>query len=204
MKKIEKQLSRYICQSSAPIIAKWIVDTGCQFKITKSRSTKLGDYRAPFQHQGHRISVNHNLNKYSFLLTTVHEFAHLKTYNEYKNKVEPHGNEWKRNFQLLMKPFLTELYFPEDLLSVLQQHMSNPKASSSSDANLLRVLRKYDSQDKNVHYVEDLNYGDSFAIPSGRIFVKQEKLRKRYKCMEVGTKRIYLFQPLAEVHPIKL
>lgn len=202
MKKIEKQLSKYICQNSAPIIAKWIVDTGCQFKITKSRSTKLGDYRAPFQYQGHRISINHNLNKFSFLLTTVHEFAHLKTYNEYKNKVEPHGKEWKRNFQLLMKPFLTELYFPEDLLSELQQHMSNPKASSSSDANLLRVLRKYDSQDKNVHYVEDLNYGDSFAIPSGRVFVKQEKLRKRYKCMEVGTKRIYLFQPLAEVHPI--
>lgn len=202
MKKIEKQLNKYICHNSAPIIAKWIVDTGCQFKITRSRSSKLGDYRAPFQNQGHRISVNHNLNKYSFLLTTVHEFAHLKTYNEYQNKVEPHGKEWKKNFQLLMKPFLTDTYFPEDILPILKKHMTDPKASSSSDEDLLRALRKHDSQNNTIYYVEDLNYGDSFAIRTGRVFIKREKLRKRYKCVEVKTNRIYLFQPLAEVYPI--
>jgi len=93
-------------EAAAPVISQWINDTGCRFKVTRSRNSKLGDYRAPFKGSSHQITVNHDLNPYSFLITTVHEFAHLKTYQEHKNKVKPHGNEWKENFKMLMEPFL--------------------------------------------------------------------------------------------------
>ena len=91
-------LAQYMPLSAAPIISKWIDYFQCEFKISKNRATKLGDYRHPFKNNGHKISVNNNLNSYAFLVTTVHEFAHLLTWNEYKNKVKPHGNEWKNNF----------------------------------------------------------------------------------------------------------
>jgi len=41
-----------------------------------------------------------------------------------------------------------------------------------------------------------------FKLKDGRIFRKEEKLRKRYKCIEVHSKRIYLFSPVAEVELI--
>lgn len=101
-----KQLSRYIPQQAAPIIATWIIDSGCLFRIARSRKTKLGDYTAPFKGEPHKISVNHDLNPYAFLITTIHEFAHLKTWQQFKNKVKPHGIEWKNHFKILMEPFL--------------------------------------------------------------------------------------------------
>ena len=36
-------------------------------------------------------------------------------------------------------------------------------------------------------------------MKDGRIFKKGEKLRKRYRCEEVGTKKVYLFSPVFEV-----
>jgi len=202
MLELTEHLEKYICEKSAPILTKWIIDTKCQFIISKSRLTKLGDYRAPFHGQPHRITVNHNLNKYAFLLTSIHEFAHLKTYNEYKNKIAPHGPEWKKNFQLLMHPFLTTDFFPKDLLVLLKKHIKNPKASSNSDVELHRAFKKYDPQKYGFTTVEKIAEGKHFALPNGRVFMKKEKLRKRFKCTEIKTQRTYLFQPLAEVKKI--
>jgi SprT protein len=42
-----------------------------------ARSSKLGDYRPPQRGLPHRISVNHNLNQHEFLITLIHEMAHL-------------------------------------------------------------------------------------------------------------------------------
>ena len=88
-------LKKYIPEKATLLIAHWIIDLDFKLKIKKERSTKLGDYRAPFNGSNHQITINYNLNKYSFLVTLVHEIAHLTTYNKYKHSVLPHGQEWK-------------------------------------------------------------------------------------------------------------
>lgn len=199
-----ESLSRYIPRDAAPIISQWIIDTGCRFKVSRSRSSKLGDYRAPFQGKTHQISVNHDLNPYSFLITTVHEFAHLKTYTQHQHRVKPHGTEWKKNFQDLMQPFLKLNVLPNDVTVALVKYMDNPAASSCTDLNLFRVLKKYDSKSaakSNLVTVESLDLDSVFSFKNGRVFQKKEKLRKRYKCVELATGRIYLFHPIAEVVP---
>src|SRR5687767_3970324 len=98
-------LEKYLPLAAAPIIARWIDYFQCEFKVSRTRNTKYGDYRPPFKNEGHRISVNYNLNSYAFLVTTVHEFAHLLTWNEHKRKAKPHGLEWKNNFKKMMRPF---------------------------------------------------------------------------------------------------
>jgi hypothetical protein len=62
---------------------------------------------------------------------------------------------------------------------------------------LVKVLKKYD-QVKSFT-ISDLVAGDLFKIASGKIFVKGEKIRKRYKCIECTTNKVYLFHPFAEV-----
>jgi len=203
MPDFSKQLSKYIPADAAPIISQWINDAACRFKVTKTRSTKLGDYRAPFQGAPHQITVNHDLNPYSFLMTTVHEFAHLKTYQEFKHRAKPHGEEWKNNFKSLIQPFLKLNIFPTDVVIAINNYMNNPAASSCTDLNLYRILKKYDTKISDVIHVEELAEQSIFQMKNGRTFQKLEKLRKRYKCLEISTNKIYLFHPIAEVIPVK-
>jgi len=196
--KKEDVLAQYMPEPAAPVIAKWIDYFQCEFKISKGRVTKLGDYRHPYKGMGHKISVNNDMNPYSFLVTTVHEFAHLLTWNDHKNKVKPHGSEWKHNFKRMMAPFLEQDIFPSDVKAAIVRYLSNPSAASCTDLTLSRALKKYDAEKKEIR-LEELPLHAVFTIKDGRQFKKGEKLRKRYRCQCLDNGNIYLFNPLAEV-----
>lgn len=191
-------LAQYLPGEAAPVIARWIDYFQCEFKISKTRATKLGDYRHPFRQQGHKISVNNNLNPYAFLVTTVHEFAHLITWNDHQNKVKPHGEEWKTNFKKMMVPFLEKQVFPADLQRAIRTYLDNPSASSCTDLGLARALKIYDRQTAHVR-LEELAGGTLFTIRDGRKFRKGVQLRKRFRCECLSNGQVYLFSPLAEV-----
>jgi SprT protein len=192
-----KGLSKYLPENTLQQIAFLLDNRKVHLKITYPRSSKYGDYRAPHKGKPHRITVNHNLNKYAFLITLIHEIAHLDTWNGYKFGVKPHGSEWKKTFSNLMQPFMNIQYFPSDILNALVAYMNNPAASSCSDAGLFRVLKKYDSTTSNT--LEDINSGEVFRLENGMILIKGEKLRTRYKCKEKSTGKVYFVNALAEV-----
>lgn len=66
--------------------------------VARERQSILGDYRHRTSQDHHRISVNGNLNPYAFLVTLLHELAHLLTFEQYGNRVQAHGKEWKTLF----------------------------------------------------------------------------------------------------------
>ena len=195
----EQILSQYMPVGAAPIIAKWIDYFQCEFKISKKRTTKLGDYRHPYKGSGHKISVNNSLNSYAFLVTTVHEFAHLLTWNDHKSKVKPHGEEWKHNFKRMMTPFLEKEIFPEDVCEAIISYLKNPSAASCTDLKLSRTLKRYDDVSTDLLRIEELPPDAVFKIQDGRRFRKGEQLRKRYRCTCLDNGNTYLFNPLAEV-----
>jgi SprT protein len=194
-------LKKYIPEYAVPTIADWIIEFDFKLKIAKERSTKLGDYSSPRNGMNHVITVNYNLNKYSFLITLVHEIAHLKTFNEYRNTVLPHGAEWKQNFRELMSPFLHTDYLPLDIFYALRKYLLNPAAASCSDVTLMRTLKLYDDSSTNGHLIllEHIPFKTHFLYNGSRVFVKGEKIRKRFRCVEMSTGQAYLFSPLAEV-----
>lgn len=170
-------------------------------KIVNERRTRHGDYR-PLPDGSHRITINSNLNKYRFLVTLVHEIAHLVAFQKYGRYIKPHGVEWKKTFQHLMLPFLRPDVFPKDLLPVLAQHFKNPRASSDTDAVLSIALKKYDPQN-DKYYIFEIDHGAVFIADDGRTFRKGKQLRKRYQCKEIQSGKIYLFQPNYKVELIK-
>ena len=194
-------LNRYLPEASIPLVLEWLKKYNVQLKISKSRNTKHGDYRPPIRQAYHRISVNHDLNRYHFLLTFVHELAHLVVWEKHKNKVKPHGTEWKKQFRELMNPVLTVDFFPEDLLNVLQQYLKNP-AASSSDIKLATALAKYNSNKTPVLTVADIPVNGFFRTQNGMVFKKGEKMRTRYRCVRVDNKRLYMVSAVAEVLPV--
>ncbi len=193
-------LKKYVPGAAAPLIARWINFYRCEFKISRNRNTKYGDYRPPQRGEGHKISVNHNLNPFAFLVTTVHEFAHLQTWNEYKNKAKPHGGEWKMNFKKMMQPFFELDIFPMDIKRAIVAYLQNPAASSCSDLTLFKTLRNYDKPEVGKLMVEKVPFNSLFAMKNGRVFRKLAQIRKRYRCIEVETGLVYLFSPVAEVY----
>ena len=191
-------LQNYVPTESLPILQKWFNQREFELKITRKRVTKFGDFRGSIRELPNRISVNSNLNKYAFLITLTHEFAHLLVWMQHQHRVKAHGLEWKMEFSTLMNVLLTKKIFPDHLKVVLQNHMINPPASSARDINLIVALKKYDPPSNTVQLAE-LEVDTTFLLNDKRTFIKGKKRRTRYICKEVSTQREYLIHGVAEV-----
>jgi hypothetical protein len=193
-------LEKYLPSHAVSPLFKLIEQNNIHLKIVNERVTRHGDYRRK-ENGVHQITINANLNKFRFLITLVHEIAHLLAIERFGRTIKPHGREWKFTFQQMMLPFIRPEIFPVQLLPLIAKHFKNPKASSDTDAQLSVALKSYDPEnDKN--YVFELPLGGVFRIYNGKVFKKGAKRRKRYECVEMDTGRIYLFQPNAEVELI--
>ncbi len=205
-------LKKYIPEKSIDTIVEWIYKYNFKLKVKKSRSSKIGDYTAPQNGTNHVITINHDLNKYSFFVTLVHEIAHLVTWEKHKGKVYAHGKEWKSEYSTLLNHFLQmnailaeeEKLFPADVFSALKTHTFSPSATSCSDLHLSRVLEKY-NDDKESILLESIAVGSSFKIMhaknkiSKEIYIKGEKRRTRFKCTHAHSRKEYLIYALCKV-----
>lgn len=199
---MDEVLKKYVPERTVVPCLELIKAHRVHLKIVNERVTRHGDYRKR-KDGNHLITVNASLNKYRFLITLIHEIAHLVAFEKYGREIKPHGLEWKHTFQYLMLPFIRPEVFPSKLLPLLARHFKNPKASSSTDAQLSIALKQFDEGDRSKTYVFELPIGSVFRIYNGRLFKKGNKRTKRYECVEVETGRIYLFQPNAEVEVIR-
>lgn len=190
-------LAPYVPEHALDTVFELIKLYSVNLKIVNERVTRHGDYRRD-ETGLHRITVNASLNKYRFLMTLVHEIAHLAAFQKYGRNIKPHGDEWKSTFQKLMVPFIRPEIFPNQLLPLLARHFRNPKASSDTDAALSLALKQFDERSEK-NYIFELPYGSHFRIHNGKIFKKGAQRVKRFECLEVGTGRLYLFNPNAEV-----
>ena len=188
-------------ESTLPLIASWFKEYNFHLRISKSRSSKFGDFRPNHKGKPNRISVNGDLNQYHFLITLTHEVAHVACWLKYKNSVNPHGEEWKGIYSNLLKEIIPVANFPEDIELALNKHLNRPKASSCSDPNLFKVLKQYNSPSNSV-FLEELAEGERFLLRKERMFRKGSKRRTRYECIEIKSKKIYLVSGHAEVERV--
>ena len=196
------QLQFYLPPHTYEAVIHYLHQYQVHLTVARERKSILGDYRHRTHGQSHRISVNGNLNPYSFLITLLHELAHLLTFEQFGNKVQSHGREWKNIFGRLLDQFIQSQIFPADIKNALLQSLQNPAASSCADVVLLRVLKNYDEKKDGLVFIEILKEGQLFKTHDGKMFRRGEKIRKRFKCIEVATKRLYLFSPVYEVKPV--
>jgi SprT protein len=196
---LASKIAPFVPEGYGIVLADFILEYKIKFKVVKSRKGRLGDYRAPFgEDKNHRITVNNDLNKFSFLITSLHEIAHLQNFIAHGRSVLPHGKEWQSAFAKLLQPLLADENIPKDVKLALTNTVKKVKASSCSDLALSRVLQRYDIQKENTESIENLKLGASFVF-NGSVFVKGEKRRTRYLCTNTKTQRAYLFAALASV-----
>jgi hypothetical protein len=138
---MKNALAEYLPAGAIDYVFPFLDSNSVHLKVTRQRTTKQGDYRPPLRNPHHRISINGSLNKYAFLITLVHEMAHLEVWKKQKAIHEPHGHLWKMVFVAMMTPLLENDIFPPDLKQILERHLKNPKASSTADQDLIITLQ---------------------------------------------------------------
>lgn len=196
-------LSGYLPEGTYERVQKYLVRYKVQLTITRKRNSVLGDYRMPDRLEGHRITVNGDLNKYAFLLTLLHELAHLEAYVHYGRRIAPHGLEWKTTFKSILSGFTDRGYLPDDVEQAIKKYMQDPSARSCVDENLIRVLKRHDPPQHGYCFVEDLAEGECFLAADGRQYRRGKKIRKRFECTDVRNRRKYLFSPVYEVKKLE-
>lgn len=193
-----EKLSKYIPENSVNLVAEILTQHPIVIKIVNNRTTKHGDFKKTNNGKC-QITINNSLNPYQFLLTLIHEIAHFTTHKQHK-RVKPHGIEWKQHFQHLMLPFVQPSIFPQNLLPYLAKYLMNPKASTGSDVNLTYALKQYDTNsDKN--FIIEIQHGDIFTF-NNKTYQKGAIRRTRFECIELSSKKTYLFNQNAEVNLI--
>lgn len=195
-----KMLEQFLPEGTFRRIAPFFKEYTIHLTITHDRASVQGDYRHPTrEHPAHRISINGTLNPYSFLITLLHELAHLLAYVQYRNRIQPHGQEWKAVYADLLSRYLGRDIFPENVETALHKSLTNVKAATCTDPELYRALKKHDPRHGKLFFVEDVPLHEHFQTKDGRVFQKMEKLRTRFRCREIGTGQHYLFPAVAEV-----
>jgi hypothetical protein len=197
------QLQDYLPPGTYDAVLQYLKQYKVHLTIARERKSILGDYRHRTTADHHRISVNGNLNKFSFLITLLHELAHLLTFEQFGNRVMAHGKEWKGVYGKVLHQFLEHRVFPADIARELALSLHNPAASSCAEDGLLRALRKYDAKGSTHRLVEELPMNGLFRTSDGRIFQRGAKVRKRFKCIEPATGKVYLFSPVYEVELVQ-
>ena len=177
-------------------------------RVVPHRATKLGDYRPPrLGDCWHRITVNEDLNMYAFLVTLLHELAHLRVtaiHTTGTKKHKPHVVEWKKEFAAVVGPVIEESMVPRDLCVALAATLQRPRAATCSDRLLTLALSQYDHGVDQCLYVEQLEVGACFQLQNGRQFILGDRVRSRYRCIELASGIEFRIHYLARVLRLEL
>lgn len=197
-------LGKYIPQASIDPIFEFM-DAHCvQFRITRERHSKLGDYRCPqFQHNYHEISINGNLNPYYFLLVLLHEMAHLNTFLLYRNQVAPHGHEWQEQYRELLAQYVQLNTFPPDVTQLIKRYIRRIPLNRTIGNKIEEVIQHYnpDYNPSTAYVLNDLQPGDIFRLRNRpqQEFIAIERRRTRWKCQDLISQQYYLVSGAAEI-----
>ena len=198
---MDHRLFDYLPPSAKTYCKELLVAEDIEIKVVNIRRTRHGDYKR-LANGKHLITLNATQNPYRFLITFIHEVAHLQAFEKFGRGIKPHGREWKYTFKCLMLPCIHPAVFPKDLLPIVALHFKNPKASSTTDTKLALALKKYDPPNGTTPVFE-IPPGSVFKLYNGKQFKRGNQRVKRIECIELSTGRLYLFQPNAEVVLIK-
>ena len=197
----EKEILRsYLPEKSIEEVCNLLILLPVTMKIVNPRKRIHGSYRKPRSaSELHLITVNGDLNPYTFLVTLLHEIAHLQANINHKSL--KHDDKWKHCFTLLLKQFIDLDVFPDDVRFALEKHIQNMKSSDFLDIFLTKTLQKYNTQSlvsQDFIHLEDVPENTLFWFGNKKM-KKQTLIRKYYLCKDLKTNKMYRCHPLMEV-----
>jgi SprT protein len=186
-------LAQFLPPNTFESVLPYLKEYKIQLSITKERKSIQGNYKFNAAQQSNKISINGNLNIYSFLITLIHEIAHCVAINKLGVRIAPHGAEWQNIYSEILLEFAALNAFPESLLKPLHKHINAPKASCS-DVVLEKALDAFDTNiPEPLEYIDEIGIGNLFEAHNKKVYQIIEKRRTRFLCKEKVTEKMFLF-----------
>lgn len=199
----ERQLlAQFIPAPAVDYALAWYLAYPFHFVVTEERNSKFGDYTYHRIDKRHQITVNHNLPPQAFLLTYLHEVAHMMVIRLVKQRVSAHGVEWKSIFSQILQPMLRPEVFDAQVLPAMRKYAANPKASSATDPALMRALHFPTGgvQADGSRPLMDFRPQPGFRFKlKGRVFEVVKAGRTTYLCLEPASGKHYKVNRMAVV-----
>lgn len=188
-------LEQHLPPGSLSYLKTWLSPYQVHIRITKKRSTKLGDYRK-LADGSHQISINDYLPAELFFFVLTHELAHLIAFEEYlPMRISAHGAEWKQRFRVMLMESIT--VYSENLQSILIEFSRNPKANFMASPDLVKYFH-VDEPGENRIFLETLEIGRQFTFKD-ETYLIEAKRKKNYLCRNLVNHKRYIFKALARV-----
>lgn len=190
-------LQKYLPENTLPYLKTWFGEHYIHIKITKARNSKLGDYRK-MPDKSHQITINSTLQPQLFFFVLTHELAHLLAFENFGNRISPHGSEWKNTFRTMLLESIS--IYSEDLKPIILKFSKAPKANFMSSPDLVKYFHIENYEDE-TSYIEDLETEDRF-IYRKQTYIIEGKRKKNYICLNLDNGKRYIFKPLARVEKL--
>ena len=190
-------LEKFLPVNALSFLQIWFGVYPCHLKITKSRNSKLGDYRK-LPDTSHQITINGTLEPQLFFFVLTHELAHLIAFEKYGRRISPHGKEWKDTFREMLLESIN--VYQEDLKPIILRFSRSPKANFMASPELVKYFHR--ETEEGMVFIENLQIGERFAYKNEN-FVIEEAAKKRYLCKNLNSGRKYYFKCLAQVIKIE-
>ncbi len=190
-------LEKYLPENTLPFLKTWFGEHYIHIKITKGRNSKLGDYRK-MPDKSHQITINSTLQPQLFFFVLTHELAHLLAFENFGNRISPHGSEWKNTFRTMLLESIS--IYSEDLKPIILKFSKAPKANFMSSPDLVKYFHIENYEDE-TSYIEDLETEDRF-IYRKQTYIIEGKRKKNYICLNLDNGKRYIFKPLARVEKL--
>lgn len=158
----EQELRRKVPPAAADYCAHLLRQHPFKLIIRKPRKRTQGLFVA--RGGKHYVFVNTDLNQYAFLVTYLHEVAHLLVHTRHGGNVKPHGPEWKAQFTQLLQPMMTEEVFEAQVLQAVRNYAADPAASSCTDPGLVKALARHDRHKAHLFQLGELSPGTRFRF----------------------------------------
>ena len=190
-------LEKYLPENTLPFLKTWFGEHYIHIKITKARNSKLGDYRK-MPDKSHQITINSTLQPQLFFFVLTHELAHLLAFENFGNRISPHGSEWKNTFRTMLLESIS--IYSEDLKPIILKFSKASKANFMSSPDLVKYFHIENYEDE-TSYIEDLETEDRF-IYRKQTYIIEGKRKKNYICLNLDNGKRYIFKPLARVEKL--
>ncbi|MDK2908789.1 MAG: SprT protein [Bacteroidales bacterium] len=150
---IIRGLTPYLPPGVAPMVTDLILALpNLDLKIVEPRTRRRGDYQFKREVSRHQITINWDLSRHNFLITFLHEYAHLIAVQKYGNSIAPHGKEWKKEYRNVALPFVLSGKLHPVFTAAFKHYLVNPYASSERDTALMDACRRADAEIKQVNW----------------------------------------------------
>ena len=180
-----------------PLVARLVRSYDFAFRFAPPRLRKLGDYTRKANGEV-AITINADLPPELFLVTFLHEVAHLEALQNRTRREAPHGKRWQACFGALLTELCqsAEAAMPAPLHQALVRHSQAPTATLTADPALARLLLpakppRQALADGFAH-VEMLAAGTAFAY-RGKAFLLSGKMRTRHYGTDLQTGQLWKF-----------